>query len=192
MNPYFMAFSVYAIFIAPVRLHLCLRMGRRTSYRVRVQLIGLPLIRKTEEKPQEEQTVKEEEVAQTLALSDWRPVILAVREGWLKWTLRRLHIEMLYLHARFSFDDAAVNALCYAFFCTLLDTLKRCGFQRGRFFSKLEMNFRARGTEVFLRGIISARLGSLGIAALWLGAVYLNRSSEQARTEEDSYAAASH
>ena len=192
MNPYFIMFSAYALFIAPIRLHLSLRIGKRMSYRVRVQLVGLPLIRRTEEQPQEEQQVREEEVAQTLALSDWRPVILAIREGWLKWTMKRLRIETLYLHARLSFDDAALNAISYAFLRTLLDTLSRCGFQRGKLFSKLEMDFFARGTEVFVRGIISARLGSLGIAALWLGAVYVNKRSDQARTEEDSYAAASH
>lgn len=192
MNPYFVAFSAYALLISPVRLHLSLRLGKRMSYRLRVQLIGLPFIRKTEEKPHEEQPVEEEKVAQTLAASDWRLPLFAVREGWLKWTLKRIHIQTLYLHARLSFDDAALNALCYAFLRTLLDTLARCGFQKGKFFSRLEVDFHALGTEVFVRGIIGARLGSLGIAALWLGALALNSRAQQARTEEESYAAASH
>ena len=47
MNPYLMAFSIYALLITPVTLHASVRVGRQVRYRPRVQAAGLPFIRKT-------------------------------------------------------------------------------------------------------------------------------------------------
>lgn len=76
-----------------------------------------------------------------------------------------VHLESAYLHVRFSFDDAAVTALCYAALQTLLRTLACAGALPRTLDGRVEMDFRAEGTEVFASGIIGARLGSLGMAA---------------------------
>ena len=44
MNPYLMAFSIYALLITPVTLHASVRVGRQVRYRLRVQAAGLPCL----------------------------------------------------------------------------------------------------------------------------------------------------
>ena len=93
---------------------------------------------------------------------------------------------------RFSFDDAAATALCYAAVQTLLRTLACAGVLPRVLDGRVEMDFQAKGTEVFASGIISARLGSLGMAAIQLGAALLGERARRNRSEEETYAAASH
>ena len=193
MNPYLMAFSIYALLIAPVTLHASVRVGRQVRYRLRVQAAGLPFIRKTEEPtPQEERTVHEEDVARTLSEPWLWPALRAIGLKRLKRLLRAVHLESAYLHVRFSFDDAAATALSYAALQTLLRTLACAGALPRTLEGRVEMDFRAEGTEVFASGIIGARLGSLGMAAIQLGAALLAERARLNRTEEETYAAASH
>lgn len=193
MNPYLLAFSIYALLITPVTLHCSVRVGKAVRYRLRIQAAGLPFIRKTKEPPpQEERTVHEEDVARTLSEPWIWPAIRAVGLRRLKRLLRALHLESAYLHVRFSFDDAAATALCYAALQTLLRTLACAGVLPRVLDGRVEMDFQAKGTEVFASGIISARLGSLGMAAIQLGAALLGERARRNRTEEETYAAASH
>lgn len=193
MNPYLMAFSIYVLLITPVTLHASVRVGRQVRYRLRVQAAGLPFIRKTEEPPpQEERTVHEEDVARTLSEPWLWPALRAIGLKRLKRLLRAVHLESAYLHVRFSFDDAAVTALSYAALQTLLRTLACAGALPRTLGGRVEMDFRAEGTEVFASGIIGARLGSLGMAAIQLGAALLAERARRNRTEEETYAAASH
>ena len=193
MNPYLLAFSVYALLITPVTLHGSVRVGRAVRYRLRVQAAGLPFVRRTKEPPpQEERTVHEEDVARTLSEPWIWPAIRAVGLRRLKRLLRAIHLESAYLHVRFSFDDAAATALCYAAVQTLLRTLACAGVLPRVLDGRVEMDFQAKGTEVFASGIISARLGSLGMAAIQLGAALLGERARRNRTEEETYAAASH
>ena len=183
MNPYLLAFSIYALLITPITLHVSVRVGRQVRYRLRVQAAGLPFLRKIKEpQPQEEHTVHEEDVARTLSEPWIWPALRAIGLKRLRRALHAVHLESAYLHVRFSFDDAAATALCYAALQTLLRTLD----------GRVEMDFRAEGTEVFTSGIIGARLGSLGMAAIQLGAVLLGARARRNRTEEETYAAASH
>ena len=193
MNPYLLAFSIYALLITPVTLHCSVRVGKAVRYRLRIQAAGLPFIRKTKEPPpQEERTVHEEDVARTLSEPWIWPAIRAVGLRRLKRLLRAIHLESAYLHVRFSFDDAAATALCYAAVQTLLRTLACAGVLPRGLDGRVEMDFQAKGTEVFASGIISARLGSLGMAAIQLGAALLGERARRNRTEEETYAAASH
>lgn len=193
MNPYLLAFSIYALLITPVTLHCSVRVGKAVRYRLRIQAAGLPFIRKTKEPPpQEERTVHEEDVARTLSEPWIWPAIRAVGLRRLKRLLRAIHLESAYLHVRFSFDDAAATALCYAAVQTLLRTLACAGVLPLVLDGRVEMDFQAKGTEVFASGIISARLGSLGMAAIQLGAALLGERARRNRTEEETYAAASH
>ena len=193
MNPYLLAFSIYALLITPVTLHASVRVGRQVRYRLRVQAAGLPFIRKTEEPPpQEERTVHEEDVARTLSEPWLWPALRAIGLKRLKRLLRVVHLESAYLHVRFSFDDAAATALSYAALQTLLRTLACAGALPRTLGGRVEMDFRAEGTEVFASGIIGARLGSLGMAAIQLGAALLAERARRNRTEEETYAAASH
>lgn len=193
MNPYLLAFSIYALLITPVTLHCSVRVGKAVRYRLRIQAAGLPFIRKTKEPPpQEERTVHEEDVARTLSEPWIWPAIRAVGLRRLKRLLRAIHLESAYLHVRFSFDDAAATALCYAAVQTLLRTLACAGVLPRVLDGRVEMDFQAKGTEVFASGIISARLGSLGMAAIQLGAALLGERARRNRSEEETYAAASH
>lgn len=193
MNPYLMAFSIYVLLITPVTLHASVRVGRQVRYRLRVRAAGLPFIRKTEEPPpQEERTVHEEDVARTLSEPWLWPALRAIGLKRLKRLLRAVHLESAYLHVRFSFDDAAVTALSYAALQTLLRTLACAGVLPRTLEGRVEMDFQAKGTEVFASGIIGARLGSLGMAAIQLGAALLAERARRNRTEEETYAAASH
>ena len=193
MNPYLLAFSIYALLITPVTLHCSVRVGKAVRYRLRIQAAGLPFIRKTKEPPpQEERTVHEEDVARTLSEPWIWPAIRVVGLRRLKRLLRAIHLESAYLHVRFSFDDAAATALCYAAVQTLLRTLACAGVLPRVLDGRVEMDFQAKGTEVFASGIISARLGSLGMAAIQLGAALLGERARRNRTEEETYAAASH
>ena len=193
MNPYLLAFSIYALLITPVTLHCSVRVGKAVRYRLRIQAAGLPFIRKTKEPPpQEERTVHEEDVARTLSEPWIWPAIRAVGLRRFKRLLRAIHLESAYLHVRFSFDDAAATALCYAAVQTLLRTLACAGVLPRVLDGRVEMDFQAKGTEVFASGIISARLGSLGMAAIQLGAALLGERARRNRTEEETYAAASH
>lgn len=193
MNPYLLAFSIYALLITPVTLHASVRVGRQVRYRLRVQAAGLPFIRKTKEPtPQEERTVHEEDVARTLSEPWIWPMLRAIGLKRLKRMLCTLHLESAYIHVRFSFDDAAATALCYAALQTLLRALACAGALPRALDGHVEMDFQAKGTEVFASGIIGARLGSLGMAAIQLGAALLDERARRKRTEEETYAAASH
>ena len=193
MNPYLMAFSIYALLITPVTLHASVRVGRQVRYRLRVQAAGLPFIRKTKEpSPQEERTVHEEDVARTLSEPWLWPALRAIGLKRLKRLLRAVHLESAYLHVRFSFDDASSTSFSYSALQTLMRTLDCAGALPRTLGGRVEMDFRAEGTEVFASGIIGARLGSLGMAAIQLGAALLAERARRNRTEEETYAAASH
>lgn len=133
MNPYLLAFSIYALLITPITLHVSVRVGRQVRYRLRVQAAGLPFLRKIKEpQPQEEHTVHEEDVARTLSEPWIWPALRAIGLKRLRRALHAVHLESAYLHVRFSFDDAAATALCYAALQTLLRTLACAGPCPGR------------------------------------------------------------
>ena len=113
MNPYLLAFSIYALLITPITLHISVRVGRQVRYRLRVQAAGLPFLRKIKEpQPQEEHTVHEEDVARTLSEPWIWPALRAIGLKRLRRALHAVHLESAYLHVRFSFDDAAVTRRC--------------------------------------------------------------------------------
>ena len=93
---------------------------------------------------------------------------------------------------RISFDDAAATALCFSGLQAAMRALACAGALPHVLTGRVEADFGARGTEVYASGIIGARLGSLGVAAVRVGAALALARAEQERMEEETYAAASH
>ncbi len=193
MNLYLVAFSVYALLITPVTLHVSVRVRHKVSYRVRVQAAGLPFIFKTgKDEPHKEQPLHGEDVARAIARPGWRPLLSALHMRRVATLLRAMKLRSVYVHVRFSFADAALTALSYAACRTVLETLVRCRALPGGLTGRVEMDFQAQGTEIFARGIIGARLGSIGFAAILLGASLLGAHGQKDEAKEETYAAASH
>lgn len=191
MNPYFWLFSICAFLMTPLSVQVSVRLGHGVRYRVRFQAAGIPLLRKKEvNRPEEEETLDAQEVARS-ALSPELPVVLALwKSGALRRALGALHMEALSIHARISFADAAATAMIYAAVRAVAQALVMCVKNPGRVQGRVEANFQCQGTEIFVRCMVSGRLGSLGAAAIRLG---LDVVRTRARLlEEDSYAAASH
>lgn len=193
MNPYLLFFSLYAVLITPITLHASVRAGKELRYRLRVQAAGLPFVRMAQREEDGERPVREEDVARTLADPWLYRILSAVGIRRLAALLMRaVHLERVYVHVRFSFADAAATALCYAAVQTALRALALAGAAPKALYGRVEMDFGGRGTELFARGIITARLGSLGMAAILVGAAMVSGRAGRGRTEEEAYAAASH
>ncbi|MCI5956144.1 MAG: hypothetical protein MRZ54_04100 [Clostridiales bacterium] len=190
MNPYFLFFSLLALLGTPVSLHAGMRVGRELTYQIRVQAAGLPFMRRTgEEDRSQEQPVRQEDVARTVAETDPQLVLCAVKTVLSKRLFRLIHLESVYVHARLSFDDAALTALLFAAVRTVLETLAYCSAFPGKLTGRMEADFHANGSELFVRGIFMARLGSLLYAAAVVGAAIIKARAAQARMEEETYAA---
>lgn len=194
MNPYFVLFSIYAVLITPITLHLSVRVGHGVSYRVRVQAAGLPFIRRVNQvdKPKDEVPVREEDVKRTIGTFNWQLLRAVLGHGRLRRIRKFVRLEQLYVHARLSFQNAAATALVFAAVRTTLQTLARCGVRPRAVRGRVEADFQMKGSELFVRGIISVRLGSLGLAAILLAPALIGARGGNTQTEEDSHAAASH
>ena len=190
MNPYFVFFALYALVISPVRAHVSVRVGHGVRYRVLLQISGLPFLRKTDAgDPKRERPVRESDVAGALSGETVALIRAVCKSHALSRALRMLRFEGLHLHARLSFEDAALTALCYTGARVLLQTLLSLPGPAGRLSGRVEADFRGEGAEVYARCIVSARLGSLGVAAIALLAAYAAARGKQAQTEEEGYAA---
>ena len=192
MNWYFWLFSTYALLITPVTAHVNLRIGQCVRYRLRIQAAGLPLIRRTEqEEDAQEKTVDSRRMANGLLALDGRMLFALFREGHVKRVLRAFRLHSALVHVRISFHDAALTALSYAALRTILQTVLGCIPDPDRIRGRVEMNFDAAGSEIFVRCILSARLGNLLAAMVRMGAAVI-RLRTAAMTEEGTYAEASH
>ena len=188
-NFYFLFFTAYAVLITPITLRLGLRLGKDAGYSVRVQAAGMPFARRrSEDDRAEELPIREQEVARTLASTNFALVRAALDLKALRRLLRAVHLESLHIRARFSFADASRTALCFAAVRTLLQTLRTCGVPMSRLGGHVTANFDGQGSEVLIRGIVAARLGSLGLAAILFGAAFIRAHAKQARLEEEPYA----
>ena len=190
MNPYFLFFSLCALLGTPISLHASVRVGRRVRYQIRLQAAGLPFMRrKGEGDRSKERPVKQEDVARTVATADPQTLLCALKTVRSKRLYRLVHLESVYVHARLSFDNAALTALLFSFTRTVLETLARCSAYPNRLKGRMEADFHANGSELFIRGIFMARLGSLMYAAAVVAAGMLKARAAQARMEEETYAA---
>ena len=193
MNLYFWLFSLCAVLSVPIRIHVSARLGREVRYRMRMQAAGLPVVKKkTEEERTDEETVDSAKMAKRLFALDGPLVFSLLREGHLKRAMHALRVELFYVHARLSFENAALTAMSYAAVRTFLQTALLCLHHPPTIQGRVEMDFRQQGSEVFVRCILSARLGSLLAAALRLFAAILRIRARLLTKEEENYAAASH
>ena len=190
MNPYFLFFSFCTLLGTPVSLHAGIRVGRRISYQIKVQAAGLPFMRRTGDGDRsQERPVRQEDVARTVATTDPQRLLCVLKTILSKRLLRLIQLESVYVHAKLSFTDAALTALLFSAARTVLETLACCSAYPSRLKGRMEADFHADGSELFIRGIFMARLGSLMYAAVVVAAAIIRASAAQARMEEETYAA---
>lgn len=192
MNWYFWLFSLYALLITPVTVHVSLRIGHGVRYRLRIQAAGLPFIRRSEADESEgEKKMDSQQMAKGIFALDGRLLFSLFREGYFKRVFKAFRLQSAWVHVRISFADAAQTALCYAALRAALQTVLGCLKGPGAVRGRAEMDFDAEGSEIFARCILSARLGNLTAAMVSLGAAMI-RLRAAAITEEGTYAEASH
>ncbi|MEG0995788.1 MAG: hypothetical protein RSH26_02400 [Clostridia bacterium] len=188
MNPYFFFFAAYAVLITPITLRWGLRLGKDAGYSLRIQAAGMPFVRERKEDDRVgELPIREQEVARTLASTNLALLRAALHGKVLRRFLRAIHLESLHIRARLSFADASRTALCFAAARTLLQTLHACGVPMSKLSGHVTANFDFQGSEVLIRGIVAARLGSLGFAAILFGTAFLRAQGRQARPEQKDW-----
>lgn len=191
MNVYFWCFALYALWITPIGLEISLRAGRDVRWRIRVQAAGLSAWSRTqsEEDMRKEQPVDGRETVRRMLSPDAPELILLWREGHIRRFLKAWHLQSLYLHARISQPDAAQTAMLFASARVLLQALLHAPAVQKRLHGSLQADFQARGSQLFLRCIVTARLGNLVAAALRLAVAACQIHSRLSAKEEESYAA---
>ena len=190
MNWYFWGFAIYAFLITPIGAQVGIKIGQEVKWRVQLQFAGLPLFgRKKSE--QEEKTLEGKAAAKHFFAMDHRMLWRLWRDGDIQAFLKCIRLESLYVHVHLSFADAALTAMTYALFRTLLQTLAACGVRPERLNGRVEADFHAGGSQMELRGIFVCRLGRLGAAAVRIGMAVLRERAKLVSAEEEQYAAAS-
>ncbi len=192
MNWYFCLFALYVLFITPLTFHVSVRIGQGVHYRVKVQAAGLPVAwRKGEPQKQKEKQLSSRKTVRKLLSTDGGMLLSLLRCGALNRLCSVFRVQNVWVHIRFSFADAAQTALCYAALRLLLQTLFSCVPRTAAVNGRAEADFRAQGTEMFVRCILSARLGMLITALARTGAAVI-RLRMAAAAKEETYAEASH
>ena len=188
MNPYLISLLVYLVLITPLRLSLRIRIGRRTSYLLRIQAAGLPFYRsRRDEDSADEQPIDQQEMSQQLQPENFRLIKSLAAKPILRMFFRLAHLQWLSVYIHISQPDAMQNALLYGTLRTTTETASRILADRFPLRIHLRTDFQGQGSEVLLRCIISLRLGSLLPAAfIWLWRLY---QLEKEPPKEDEYAA---
>ena len=190
MNPYFWLFSLCAVLAAPLRLHIRVRFGREMRYRIRLQMVGLPIVKKeTEENDAAEETVDSARMAKGLFSLDRTLALSLLRQGHMTRLFKTFHLESVHIRALLSFENAALTAMSYAAARVAVQTALICMGRPAVINGRVEMDFHQKGTEVLVRCILSARLGSLFLSALRLLAAIIRTRAGLLKAKEDPYAA---
>lgn len=192
MNVYFWLFGIAGILSVPMTLQATLRMDGKIHYHIRLRAGGLPLAEKDEQGEGAEEKVFSRQTARGLFTLDGRVVWPMIHQGHLVRAVKVMRLEKLYVRIRLSFQDAATTAMSFAALRILVQTLLSCVQTTLPLDGRVEMNYAAQGSEVLVRSIFSARLGSLLAAALRLMLAALRVRRGILKTEEEHYAAASH
>lgn len=189
MNLYFWLFSLCAVLSAPVRIYVSIRIQHGVRYGVRLQMAGLPVMKKKAEEITEK--MDSAQMGKGIFSLNRQLVAALLRGGYVKRAVSALQLERLSIHARLSFENAALTAVSYAAVRTVLHAALLCWHHPEVIQGRVEMDFQQKGSEAFVRCIFSARLGSILAAALRLFAAIL-RIRARLMTEEETYAATSH
>jgi len=194
MNVYFWLFGIAGVLSIPMTLQVTLRAGRKIHYHVRFRAAGLPLAQKEEQGDEAEERVFSRQTARGLFALDGKMVWPLIRQGHVMRAVRVMRLEKLFIRIRLSFADAAITAMSFAAVRAFAQTLLLCTQRALPLEGRVETGDVNEGTEVLVRGIFSARLGSLLAAALRLAlaAVRVRAGISHGKTEEEQYAAASH
>lgn len=188
MNLYLISLMVYLLLITPLKLSLRIRLGRRTSYMLRVQAIGLPFYKsRRDEDPGDEQPIDQQ--GMTEQLENLKLLRSFLSKKVLRLFLRAAQIKWLSLYIHISQPDAMQNALLYGSLRTVADGVSR--FAAGRFPLRIHLrtDYQGQGSEALVRCIVNLRVGSLLPAAVaWLWHMVRLRAEREPLKEED-YAA---
>lgn len=187
MNLYFWLFSLCALLMTPIGAQIHIRVEKGIHYRVRLRAAGLPVFRKKKQE-EPEKPLRSGDVMKGMKNWDYGLLGMLMRQGHFRRMLRLVEWRDVEIRARISFEDAALTAMAYTLIRTVLQTAAfiRPLPVKGR----VEMDFRGEGTQLSLRCIATARLGSLMTAAvrLWTASV-IDQAKRSAEEETD---AASH
>ena len=186
MNGYFWLFAIWALCITPISAQVSVRIGNGVHYRVRLQAAGLPVMKRAQDgkEDQEEKLDGRKAVKGVFALDG--PVLgHLLREGHLGRALGAWHVQSVYVHARISQQDAAQTALFFALARTVMSALFKAPSVRRKLSAGIKADYQAQGSEVFIRCILTARLGNL----VWEAARFAAAIHQIRIREEDQYAA---
>ncbi len=186
MNLYFWLFVLLSLLITPVSAELHIRVERGVHYRARLRVAGVRVARR-EDQPDAEKQLQAGNVMKGMKGWDHALAFTLFRQGHLQRVFRVMTWRNVEVHARISFEDAALTALAYAFVRTVLQTVAhgRPLPVKGR----VEADFRGQGTALSFRGIASARLGMLLAAAIRLWLAASAERAKRGKAEEEQYAA---
>ena len=194
MNMYFWLFGIAGILSGPMTLHVTLRLGKGIRYHIRLRAAGLPLAQKDEQGGEAEEKMLSAKTARGLFAMDGRLIWPLIHQGHLFRAVKVMRLETMSVRIRLSFADAAATAVSFSAIRTFVHALLLCAGRTFPLHGQVEMNYAAEGSEVLVRSIFSARLGSLLAAALRLAlaAARVRAGISHPKTEEEQYAAASH
>lgn len=193
MNPYFWVMAVWSALITPVTIRMGIRFGKAVGWKVQIRIAGLPLIRReTPEKRKKDGKGVIGRMHEALTGADRKLTASLLHSGAFARFLKTFKWERLEIYLVLSFADAALTAVLYTLLRNVLQTLELCGALPKHTAGRVEMDFDAHGTELDLQGIISCRLGTLGLAAGRLLWAVLRTHAKRLTSEEERHAAASH
>lgn len=191
MNYYLLFLCAYALCIFPSALWVELRLGKGTTYSLRLGLPRLGPGRKGSlgEKAWRRDIKKlgreEDPPEEGKPLQELDPVVLkalASRRVW-KRARRLVRRGKIWLYARCAFPDAAATAITYATLNTLLELVRHIGLGRLELDAQTELSFEGEGSYLAARGIFILRLGSIALMAAYVSARAM-RISARSRAEE--------
>ena len=192
MNVYFWLFASAAILSLPLAMEVTLRLDQKLRYRIRFHLAGVRVAQKRKQDEEAGENVVSAQTAKGLFSLDGRLAWRLLRGGHVLKALRVMKLDSIHVHARLSFQDAALTAVAFSGFRMVAQTLLLCLRPSVHIGGRVEMDYAGQGTQARLQCIFSCRLGILLAAALRLVAAILSARSELMKTEEEPYAAASH
>ena len=189
MNPYFWFLAVWAFLITPVKAHVEIWFYQEFHWKIRIMFAGIPIAEKERRKPGKQHKTQEiQRLLRGFLSPENRMAAALFRDGSLKKFVRCFRCENVQILARIAFQNAAASAITYSFIRTVLETLRSFGIKNKKLTGRTVVDFQAQRPAVMVRGIFSARLGTIAIAGFRLLISALRHHAELA-LEEKTYAA---
>lgn len=190
MNVYLVSLLIYLVMITPLRLSLRVRLGRRSSYMLRIQAVGLPFYKsKRDEDPADEQPLDQQKLSQQLQSKKLHLLRGLLSKNVLRLFFKTARVKWLSIYIHLSQPDAMQNALLYSSLLTASETIRHFVTNRFPLRIHLRTDYQGEGSEALLRCIVTLRVGSLlPTAVAWLWHMVRLRAEREPLKEED-YAA---